>query len=118
MEKYDYREAVLNDVLQAISDNYDLSDYDDANEAYDEIYDALFIDDSVTGNASGSYTFSTWKAEENLSHNWDEIVTTAEEYGIEPIISDGWEYGAEWWDVSIRCRYLSECLTEALERFF
>lgn len=34
-------------------------------ESWDEMYDALFTDDAVTGNGSGSYTFSTARAAEN-----------------------------------------------------
>lgn len=118
MTRYNYRQAVLEDVQRALDLDYDLSEYTDAEEAFTALYDALWIDDSVTGNGSGSYTFSTWKAQENLSHNWDEIEETAEMFGCEPIISDSYLHGAEWWDVSIRCRYLDECLNQALEEHF
>ena len=115
--KYNYREAVLTDVKEALK-GYDFTQYEDEQEAYDAIYDDMWIDDSVTGNASGSYFCNAWKAEECLTHNWDEIVDASVEYGIEPFITNGYEHGAEWWDVTIRCRYLSECLSEAIEEHF
>lgn len=34
-------------------------------DAWEDMYDALFIDDSVTGNGSGSYTFNAAEAAEN-----------------------------------------------------
>ena len=69
--------------------------------------------DSVTGNASGSYTFNTYQAEENICHNLDLLGEALEEFG------SGADYlihnGAEACDVTIRCYLLSECIAEALE---
>ena len=116
---YNYREAVKNDVMEAIRDNYNAEEIKEHLENRDDfaerLNDELWIDDSVTGNASGSYTFSTWKAEENLAHNWELMEEVAEMFGCEPKISASWEHGAEWWDVSIRCYLLSECISEALD---
>ena len=62
------------------------------------------------------YTFSEAKAEENLFHNWDEIITVANEFDVEPYISvEDYDHGAEWWDSAIRCYYLSTAISEALE---
>lgn len=110
---YNYRENVLEDVRNALEE---MRDYEEISaDNYDRLFDVLWTDDSVTGNGSGSYTFSTYQAEENLSHNWDLLQEAAAEFGCEPVISDSWEHGAEWWDVTIRCYLLSECLTEVLE---
>lgn len=43
--------------------------------------DTLFACDSVTGNASGSYTFNTWTAEEYLCHNWELLGEALTEFG-------------------------------------
>lgn len=58
MEKYDYKENIKNDIKSYIVDN----DIDVNSDDFDqnELYDNLFCEDSVTGNASGSYTFNTW----------------------------------------------------------
>ena len=116
MEKYNYYEAVKADVKEWIRNEIDLTEYagrrDDLEE---EMNDTLWTADSVTGNGSGSYTFNTWKAEENLAHNWDEIENVAAEFGMEARISDGYENGAEFWDVSIRCYYLGSAIAAVLD---
>lgn len=120
MEKYNYFEAVKEDVKRYIEENYDTEEIrerfeEDEDEVSEDLYEDMWIADSVTGNASGSYTFSTWKAEENLAHNLDLIEEVADYFGSEPIIGTDWEHGAEWWDVNIRCYYLSSAISEALE---
>lgn len=113
MEVYNYYENVLEDVKQALTER-DLTEFDDKDEAFENLYDDLFIDDSVTGNASGSYTFSTWQAEENLYHNLDLLEEACEEFGSNiDILKDG----AETCDVTIRCYLLNQCLNEALEDY-
>ena len=109
---YNYREAVKNDIIEAIRNDYDLTDYTDRESAFDALYDAMWIDDSITGNASGSYTFSTYTAEEYICHNLDFLAEAVAEFGGNmDILKDG----AEACDVTIRCYMLSEWLSEALE---
>lgn len=116
--KYNYLEAVKTDVAEYIGDEINFSDWTENRDGLEEtLNDDLWINDGVTGNASGSYFCNTWKAEECLSHNWDEIETVAAEFGIEPTISDGYEHGAEWWDVSIRCYYLGQAIAEVLDEY-
>lgn len=117
MERYNYLEAVTNDVRDYVAENMDwIKDYaDDRERLEEEMNDELFTDDSVTGNASGSYYCNTWKAEEALAHNLEEIEEAANEFGYEPVISSGWEHGAEWWDVIIRCRHLPEAISIVLD---
>lgn len=87
----------------------DCNDKDDVAQA---LYDTLFIDDSVTGNASGSYTFSTWQAEENLCHNMDLLKEACDEFGENA--SDLIEKGAEACDVTIRCYLLPQAISNVL----
>lgn len=113
MERYNYREAIKNDVINYIKENgINLADYEDREEMESSLNDDLFLEDSVTGNASGSYTFSTWKAEENLCHNWDLLEEAFNEFGYD-IVKLG--EGAETADVIIRCYLLGECIAEALD---
>ena len=125
-EVYDYREAVKNDILEALNNgdyDYILNDdeYKDENGAlvadddlYQALYDEMWIDDSITGNASGSYTFSTYKAEANLCHNLDLLADACDYFGSNTdILKDG----AEACDVTIRCLLLSECLSDVLETY-
>ncbi len=112
MEKYDYREHVLEDVREYISNNYSREELksmaDDLDELENKLDDIMWIADSVTGNGSGSYTFNAWQAEENLCHNLDLIQEVGREFGELDLTSP------ESCDVSIRCYYLRECINEVL----
>jgi hypothetical protein len=111
MEKYDYRQAVMDDIKQYIEDHDIKVTTSTRDELQDELYDDLFISDSVTGNASGSYTFNAWQAEENLCHNLDLLKEACNEFGDSCNILDC----PESCDVTIRCYLLSECLAEVLD---
>lgn len=113
MGRYDYHEAVYEDVVEYIRENIDFADYDTIEDLADHLNDELWICDSVTGNASGSYTFNAWRAEENVCHNLDLLGKALEEFGCTP--SYLVENGAEECDVTIRCYLLSSCISEALE---
>ena len=56
---YDYKEAVKHDILEYIHDELDLKDFEDLSELEDNLQDELLNNDSITGNASGSYTFNS-----------------------------------------------------------
>lgn len=117
MERYDYHAAVLEDVLDYIHSNYTpeeireaLTDRDNFTE---QLNDDLWIADSVTGNASGSYYCNTWKAEEALAHNLDLLGEALREFGCGPEYLI--EKGAEAADVTIRCYMLYGAIFEALD---
>ena len=108
--RYDYYENVKEDVKDYIKENYDnLEDIDK-----DNLYDDLFISDSVTGNASGSYYCNAWKAEEAICHNMDLLVEALECFGYEEGFN-AMEKGAEWCDVTIRCYVLGQVIDDAIE---
>lgn len=110
--KYNYRNAVTADILDYIRENHDTFDFTDREALESTLHDDLWLCDSVTGNASGSYTFSTWQAEENLCHNLDLLAEAVEEFGGG---IDVLENGAEVCDVTIRCYLLGECIAAALD---
>lgn len=112
MNQYDYREAVKNDIIDYINEHDVKVTSSNRDEVYEQLYDEMFISDSVTGNASGSYTFNTWKAEENLCHNLDLLGEALSEFGSDPAkIMES----PEACDVTIRCYLLSEMLGEVLD---
>ena len=113
-ECYHYREAVTADVLEYIKNEVNLSDYDSREELEEALNDGLWTVDSVTGNASGSYWFSTWKAEEALSRNWDLLAEALAEFGQDG--TDVLQQRAEAMDVTIRCYLLGQAITEALDK--
>ena len=111
MSEYNYRESVKEDVLEYIKDEINFEDFDSLEELEEKLNNELWIDDSVTGNASGSYTFNNRRAEEYLTHNWDLLEEALDEFGNDesPIFK-----GAEWCDVTIRCYLLGSAISEAL----
>ena len=86
---------------------------DNKEDLFQELYDNLWLNDSVTGNASGSYTFNAWEAEENICHNLELLGEALNEFGCEA--SYILERGAEACDVTIRCYLLGECLSVVLD---
>lgn len=114
---YDYKENMVDDVLNYINNEVDLKDYDDLSDLMDVLNDRLWAEDSVTGNASGSYTFNRSTAQEYVESN---------KYLVQDVVDDGFaeaETLAQWWlddnyeaiDVTIRCYLLNSAIEEALE---
>lgn len=118
--KYDYLKEMIKDIKRAIFDYFTKEEIKNAfkslearDELYEKLYDDLWIDDSVTGNASGSYTFNTYKAEEYLCHNLELLSEALEEFGESE--SNALSRGAEFCDVTIRCYLLGSAINEALD---
>lgn len=112
MEKYNYLEAVTNDAKEAILENLEYWEFDTREELENIANVELWADDNVTGNGSGSYWFSAWKAEEALCHNWDLLEEITTKGAL-----DGKDYGhgPEWLDVAIRCWLLSAAIERAID---
>lgn len=113
MKTYNYLEAVTADVLSYINENDITVTSENRNEIEQQLNDDLWTVDSVTGNASGSYTFSTWQAEENLCHNLGLLAEACKEFGSDAakLLNDG----AEACDVTIRCYLLNQAISAALD---
>lgn len=116
--EYNYRETVKNDVIEQVKDGYkenSLRIYkEEGRNALEEyLNDELWVDDQVTGNASGSYTFNTWKAEENLCHNMSLLEEACDEFGQD--VGEAVKRGAEYCDVTIRCYLLGGAISEAID---
>lgn len=109
---YDYYNEMRHDLIDWIADNMDIDRLIDELEREslaDTLNDDCWIDDGVTGNGSGSYTFNSYKAREYVIDNMElatemisEFCVEAEEVG-KHFIDEDWE----WFDVSIRCYVLS-----------
>ena len=112
MERYDYQNAVENDVRNYVSENVNLNDFETKEELCNWLNDNLWMEDSVTGNASGSYTFNAWEAEENLCHNLDLLSEAIEETGASTdILKDG----PESCEVAIRCFLLGQSVDAVVD---
>ena len=117
---YNYMEALKRDIREYLEcdaevDREDLF-YNRCNLEND-LYDSLWINDSVTGNASGSYFCNTYKSKECVLDNMDLLNEMCRNFGIEAetigekFLNDEWE----WMDVSIRCYLLGQAISEALD---
>lgn len=79
---YDYREAMTEDVKEWIKENIDLTEWTEDREGLEQqLNDDLWTEDSITGNASGSYYCNSYKAEESIAHNWDLLNEALDEFG-------------------------------------
>lgn len=113
---YDYTAEIKDDIRSYISNNsIEPKDYESRDQMYEALYDNLWVDDSVTGNGSGSYTFNSAKAENNLVGNRDLLSDAMDEFGSNS--TEDWKKAAlmpEWADVVIRCYLLGEALGTVL----
>lgn len=111
--KYNYFESVKEDVKNYIEENEIKVTADNRAEVEEQLNEDLFVNDSVTGNASGSYTFNAWQAEENLCHNMDLLEDACNEWGDD--LGEVVQRGAETCDVIIRCYLLAQAIAEVLD---
>lgn len=114
---YDYKEAVKEDVKQFIYDNYTKNEIkekiENRSKFEETLNEVLWDEDSITGITSGSYTFNTLEAKENLSNNWGLLEDACYEFGADS--GEIFKQGAEACDVTIRCYLLSGAISEALD---
>lgn len=113
---YNYYDEVLQAVKEAVEDGYSPEDIEpvDLEDYARRLNDAMWVDDSVTGNASGSYFCNAYKAEEALAGNWCLAAEALEEFGYDDI--NAFEKGAEWVDCVVRCYLLSQCIADYIEQ--
>ena len=110
---YNYLENLKSDIMEYLEENNIKITTENRDEMEQQLYDDLFIEDSVTGNASGSYYCNSYKAEEALVGNLDLLKEALIEFGCEGV--DFLDKGAEWADVTIRCYLLGQALSEVLD---
>lgn len=111
---YDYREAMTEDVKEWIKENIHLTEWTEDREGLEQqLNDDLWTEDSITGNASGSYYCNSYKAEESIAHNWDLLNEALDEFGQNNI--NVIEKGTEWADVTIRCYLLGSVISNVLD---
>lgn len=113
-DRYDYYEAVADDVREYINEEINLDEWRGDRDGLErQLNDDLFISDSVTGNASGSYYCNAWRAEEAICHNLDLLGEALSAFGSDP--EELLKNGAEAADVTIRCYVLGSAISEVLD---
>ena len=121
MTEYNYLEAVTADALENIRDNYTADEIADKladrDEFEQDLNDELWTADSVTGNGSGSYTFSRHRAMLYVMADPDAVAEALREFCTDAdtiadkFLSQDWEY----FDVSARCYLLGQAIGAALD---
>lgn len=114
---YNYMNAMTEDIRDYITENINREDYTEDRDGLEEyLNDMLWTEDSVTGNASGSYTFNRETAKEYVLDNTDLLKEAYTELGEKEKIADvicdeDWESA----DVTIRCYLLGQAIAEVLD---
>jgi len=112
-----YLEQMKSDIMDYIREEGITVTSENREEVEEELNDKLWTVDSVTGNASGSYTFDNETAKEYVVENMDVLKEMVSEFDIdaqtvaEKFINEEWEY----FDVSIRCYLLGNAISEVLD---
>ena len=120
---YDYQKDLHDDIKDYIENEFSkeeiterLRTEDGKEEFAEKLYDDLWVEDSVTGNASGSYTNNAKEAYENIKDNLDLLAEALSEFG-EDLSIKNLRDKAEWCDVTIRCYLLNGAVNDVLEEF-
>lgn len=115
---YNYMEEMKQDIKAYLEDEFEYRYSEmDHDELEQELYDDLWINDSVTGNASGSYTFCRATAKEYVIDNMEICKEAIDEFCVDAntvadkFLSEDWEY----FDVTIRCYLLGSAIAEVLD---
>lgn len=115
----DYRQEVKEDIKQWLDDNgwtldYILNEFETWGDLFNELLEKFYQEDSITGNASGSYTFNTNQALENIINDRETVAEALDFYSDNTSAQDLLESDAEKVDVITRCYVLEDELENAL----
>ena len=79
-----YYDEIKNDIMEALEEEeYKeiIKQSEDKDDAFYQLEDRFFIKDSITGNASGSYYFNSYKARLQCYNYFRNVEEALEEYG-------------------------------------
>ena len=121
MDKYDYYIEVTNDVECWLDQNdFDLTQFENREEAAEFLYDELWTEDAITGNGPDGYA-SEEECEEFLCHNLNLLFDALFEFGeLDESLLDALHKHhkeknlARWADCTIRCYVLDNAIEGAL----
>ena len=124
MEKYDYRTAMKEDIEWSLffwHDIDELIEFKTFDEAYEFLWEKYWGEDTITGNGENFYNTEE-QCSYYLAGNFDLLYEAIEELcpdisAIELIKHYENKTIARYFDCTIRCYLLSECIDELLRRF-
>ena len=87
-------------------------------EVEEQLFDECWIDDSITGNGSGSYYFNREAAKEQVLANMSLLMEAVHEFcmNAEEVMQLMYDENYESLDVTIRCYLLGEAIASALDK--
>lgn len=119
---YKYEGNMMLDIREYINENYTKEEIkthlEDKDDFFNILFDDLWVCDSVTGNASGSYTFNRYNAKWYVEDNMELLNQAIEHFCIdaktvcEKFLEENWEY----FDVTIRCYLLCPMLSNVIDK--
>lgn len=115
---YNYYEAVYDDVKEYLEENPDLFDeFADNDSLIEHLNDELWIEDRVTGNGSGSYTYDREEAREYVFDGSETVKEALKEFEVpaEEIIDHFFDNDWEYFDVTARCYVLYPAVSACVE---
>lgn len=117
---YDYRKALVEDIKKYIEDNYWLEEHQDSDNLAEDLCDEIWDNDDITGNGYHWYDTED-KCAEYVSQNMDLLYEAVENFGIGEEANqmiDHWKSKdlARYFDCTIRCYLLMECVCAAVEK--
>jgi hypothetical protein len=120
-KKMTYLEQIKEDIRNYIEENYTTKEIsekmEDRVEFEETLNDELWIDDAVTGNGSGSYTFDRSKAQAFVLADIETVQEALREFCVDAdtiakkFLESDWEY----FDVTARCYVLGMGISEVLD---
>lgn len=121
--RYDYRTWMSEDIREFLIENHVHVYPSNRGDVYERLNDHLWVEDSVTGNGSGSYYFSREESKKAVLavNSEDEpniclALEMADEFDcMSKLIKALREQDWEWIDVSIRCYLLGDVLADVLD---
>lgn len=114
-----YINDLLDDIRDWIDSNIDYTEYDSIEDLRDYLNDELWSIDSITGNgpSMGYYANKKYAKEMFVENGIDEFDKIRKEFDIpkaevlQHLLNSDWD----WFDASIRCYLLGECIDNVLE---
>jgi hypothetical protein len=120
MDLENYTNEMLEDITNWIDYNIDYNDFEDLEALREYLNDNLWAEDDITGNGPRGHYYPTLEGAKNMFieddgfENFykvrDEFCTDKSEV-MERFLKEDWH----WFDSSIRCYLLRECIDSVLE---
>ena len=115
MIKYDYLEALKNDLREYISVDINLDEFDNYDELEDFLFDEVWAVDSVTGNGGNYYT-NTQTATEYVCSNIELAFDAYDDLGLEiEDIKRNRTHFMQYLDCIIRIHLLPAAIFEVIQ---